>query len=71
MIFILTKKPSTYKKYENILKNLNIYPYMFLPSKWEIDKLENPIKLVENKINVNNLNVLYLKEREETLHDKI
>ena len=28
----------------------NIYPYYFLQVKWEINKLENPMKLIKNKI---------------------
>lgn len=46
------QKTTSYKRYENILKSLNIYPYMFIPTKWKIEKLENPIKLLEEKIEI-------------------
>lgn len=58
------QKTSSYKKYEEILKSLNIYPYMFLPKEFKIEMLENPIKLIEDKINSKKLDMLYLKERE-------
>lgn len=48
--------------FDEKLMKLGICPYMFIPSKWGIDKLENPIKLIKRKISDNNLQELTLKE---------
>lgn len=36
------------RKYKNLLLQLNIHPY-FIPSKWNIDYLESPIKILKNQ----------------------
>lgn len=36
--------------YNNKLKDIGIFPYMFIPKNWGIDKLENPIKMIDRKI---------------------
>ena len=33
-------------------EGLDIYPYFYIPPKWNINKLENPIKLIDKKINL-------------------
>ena len=40
--------------FDNKLKALGIFPYMFIPEKWNIDKLENPVRLIDRKIEENN-----------------
>ena len=52
--------------YDQKLMKLGICPYMFIPSKWGIDKLENPIKLIKRKIFENNLQELTLKDKKKT-----
>lgn len=49
------------KKPIKILEKLGVFPHMFLPAKWDIDKLENPIKLIDEKIEKNNLNWLKIR----------
>ena len=41
--------------FDQKLMRLGICPYMFIPSKWGIEKLDNPIKLIKRKISDNNL----------------
>lgn len=36
--------------YDNKLKELGICPYCFIPTNYNIDKLENPLKLIDKKI---------------------
>ena len=52
--------------FDEKLMKLGICPYMFIPSKWGIDKLENPIKLIKRKISENNLQELTLKDKKKT-----
>ena len=53
---------STYPRYENTLKEMGIFPYMFIPPDWNIPKLENPIKLIDKKIKKNRLENLTLRK---------
>lgn len=64
------KKTSTYRRYENILKDLDIFPYMFIPTKFKIDRLKNPMKLINEKIRDNNLEGLKLK-REGRINENV
>lgn len=57
------QKTSSYKRYEKELKNLGIFPYLFIPSKFNINKLSNPINLISAKIEKNRLQGLSLKKR--------
>ena len=47
--------------YNKKLIKLGIYPYMFIPQKWNIPKLQNPIKLIDEKIDNNKLHFTKLK----------
>lgn len=47
--------------YNKKLIKLGIYPYMFIPQKWNIPKLQNPIKLIDEKIDNNKLHFIKLK----------
>lgn len=47
---------------ERKLIEIGVFPYYFLPKQWNIDILENPIKLIDKKITDNNLQNLTLKE---------
>jgi len=38
------------KERKRVLTNINICPYGFIPEEWGIDMLENPIKLILDKI---------------------
>ena len=46
------------KKRKRVLENINICPYGFIPEEWDIDMLENPIKLILDKIA--NYNIQYI-----------
>ena len=61
------KKTSSYRRYEKILKELDVFPYMFIPTKWRIDKLDNPLKLIDKKISDNHLEGLKLKNEGEKI----
>ncbi len=54
------------RHFDQKLMKLGICPYMFIPSKWGIDKLDNPIKLIKRKISDNNLQGLTLREENKT-----
>ena len=40
---------------------------MFIPTKWRIDKLDNPLKLIDKKISDNHLEGLKLKNEGEKI----
>lgn len=44
--------------YSKKLKDMGIFPYMFIPKNWGIDKLENPIKMIDRKIHKMEINDL-------------
>lgn len=44
------KKVKRSVTYDNKLKELGICPYCFIPTSYNIDKLENPLKLIDRKI---------------------
>lgn len=48
-------KPKSYGYYAKLLKNIGIFPYVFLSPSFHLEKLKNPIKLLEEKIERNNL----------------
>lgn len=56
-------KTSSYRKHREILEDLDICPIIFIPSKFKVDKLKNPIKLIDEKIHVNQLQWLSLKNQ--------
>ena len=57
-------KVSSYREYAKKLKEFDIFPYMFIPPTWGIDVLENPIKLIDKKIEANNLSDLKIERKE-------
>lgn len=52
------------KRYTDILVQNGIYPYIFIPRKWNIDKLDNPYKLIKRKISDSKLENFRLKKGE-------
>lgn len=53
-------KPESYDYYARVLKNIGIFPYLFLSPSFHLMKLDNPIKLIKQKIIDNNLSELKL-----------
>lgn len=53
------------------LIDIGIFPYYFIPRDWNIDILPSPIKLIENKIQNNQLQWLTLKEGGNIYEGKI
>ncbi|MBQ8391238.1 MAG: hypothetical protein IJX50_01670 [Clostridia bacterium] len=51
------------------LISIGIFPHYFIPRNWNIDILQNPIKLIDEKIHVNQLQWLSLKKGGNS-HDK-